>query len=181
MFVFDCYGGGRYLDADGYRHRDKDAFLQLSNEVAVKLRVPLFLTRSDGTDYARAFYRRLLKASEALKASAQGALLVVAVDAADNSITAAQRMVPAEGSFVHKFVAFEHLPDNVRLLVTARSGRLDQLQLPNYFHKLEIAGLTVMRLLNMFRPSGPTLRNPGSTTFITIRTVIRGCSAMPLG
>src|ERR1017187_1333404 len=140
MFVFDCYGGGRYLDADAYRHRDKDAFLQLSNEVAVRLRVPLFLTRSDGTDYARAFYRRLLKASEALKASAQGALLVVAVDAADNSITAAQRMVPAEGSFVRKFVAFEHLPDNVRLLVTARSGRLDQLQLPNYFHKLESTG-----------------------------------------
>src|ERR1035441_7782677 len=43
-------------------------------------------------------------------------------------------------SLTEKNRSFEHLPDNVRLLVTARSGRLDQLQLPNYFHKLEIAG-----------------------------------------
>ena len=142
MLAFDCYGGGRYLDADAYRHRDKDAFLQLSNELAAKLRVPLLLTRADGTDYARAFSNRLRSASEVLKVSAPDALLVIAVDAADNSITAAQRVVPPEGSFVQKFVTFEQLPDNVRLLVSARSGRLDILRLPGYFHQLEVTGFT---------------------------------------
>jgi hypothetical protein len=27
MLIFDCYGAGRYLDSDSYRHRPKDAFL----------------------------------------------------------------------------------------------------------------------------------------------------------
>ena len=122
MVVFDCYGAGRYLDSDAYRHRPKDAFLQLANELASKLRVPLLLTRSDGVDYPRAFHRRLRQAAEALKAAAPDALLVVAIDAADNSITAARRMVPIERSFVQDVIAFGDLPENVRLLVTVAAA-----------------------------------------------------------
>ena len=40
VLVFDCYGSGRYLDSDAYRHLPKDALLQLSNDLAVHLRTP---------------------------------------------------------------------------------------------------------------------------------------------
>lgn len=142
MMVFDCYGAGRYLDSDAYRHRPKDAFLQLANELASKLRVPLLLTRSDGVDYPRAFHRRLRQAAEALKAAAPDALLVVVIDAADNSITAARRMVPIERSFVQDVITFGELPESVCLLVTARTGRLTDLQLPQHFNLVPIGGFS---------------------------------------
>ena len=37
MVVFDCYGAGSYLNSYGYRHRPHDAFLQLSNDLAVQM------------------------------------------------------------------------------------------------------------------------------------------------
>jgi hypothetical protein len=142
MIVFDCYGAGRYLDSDAYRHRPKDAFLQLSNNVATRLRVPLLLTHSKDLDYPRALGTRLDRAAEILASNDKSALLVLAVDAADNSVTAANNVTPPERSFVHDFVNFGSLPENVRFLVTARTGRLDQLKLPTRFHQMELEGFT---------------------------------------
>ena len=143
MVVFDCYGGGRYLDAGAYRHRPKDAFLHLSNDLAAKLRVPLLLTQRSDVDFARSFRARLNMAAQAVAASGSQALLVIAVDAADNSITAARSRVPPDPSFVTDFVSFESLPTNVRLIVTARTGRLDQLGLPDDFKFLKVDGFTL--------------------------------------
>jgi hypothetical protein len=142
MIVFDCYGAGRYLDSDAYRHRPKDAFLQLSNDVATRLRVPLLLTYSKDIDYPRSLGTRLNRAAEILGSNNKAALLVLAVDAADNSVTAANSVTPPERSFVHDFVNFGSLPDNVRFLVTARTGRLDQLKLPTRFHRVPLEGFT---------------------------------------
>jgi len=142
MIVFDCFGAGRYLDSDAYRHRPKDAFLQLSNDIATRLRVPLLLTRSKDTDYPRSFRTRLDRAAEVLASNSKDALLVLAVDAADNSLIAANSLVPPEPSFVHDFVNFGSLPENVRFIVTARSGRLDTLDLPTRFHCVELQGFT---------------------------------------
>lgn len=55
MIKYDCYGGGRYLDAGAFRHRTADAFVQLTNEMASSLRLPLLIGRNPGTDYPRAF------------------------------------------------------------------------------------------------------------------------------
>jgi hypothetical protein len=142
MIVFDCYGAGRYLDSDAYRHRPKDAFLQLSNDVATRLRVPLLLTHSKDIDYPRSLTTRLNRAAEILASNNKAALLVLAVDAADNSVTAANSNVPPERSFVYDFVNFGALPENVRFLVTARTGRLDQLNLPTRFHRVPLEGFT---------------------------------------
>lgn len=142
MIVFDCYGAGRYLESDAYRHRPKDAFLQLSNDIATRLRVPLLLTRSKDTDYPRSFRTRLDRAAEVLASNSKDALLVLAVDAADNSVTAANGLVPPEPSFVHDFVNFGSLSENVRFIVTARTGRLDKLNLPTRFHCVELQGFT---------------------------------------
>jgi hypothetical protein len=142
VIIFDCYGGGRYLDSDAYRHRPPDAFLQLSNDLARQLRIPLLLSRSSDLDYPRAFKRRLEKAAEVVASHGEDALLVVVVDAADNSVVAASTRSPQERSFVHDFAALGELPGNVRLVVTARTGRLAMLNLPHNFAAIDITGFS---------------------------------------
>jgi len=70
------------------------------------------------------------------------ALLVIAVDAADNSVTAASTQSPPEKSFVHDFLTLGELPKNVRCVVTARTGRLFMLNLPHGFTRTEIIGFS---------------------------------------
>ena len=128
MVAFDCYGGGRYLDPAALRHRHADAFVQLANEIAARLRLPLLLSRHGGTDFPRLFMHRLHHAAAVLAEANPAAFLVVAVDAADNSVTAARERGGQERSFVHDFVLLKELPLNVRFVVTARTGRLQSLR-----------------------------------------------------
>lgn len=129
LVVYDCYGEGSYLNANAYRHRSEDAFLQMGNDVAARLLLPpMFAER--GVDHPRRFSAKLAAAAEALTARNPAALLVVAVDAADNAVTAARQCIPPEAAFVHDFARLGGLPSNVRLLLSAREGRLPDLSLP---------------------------------------------------
>jgi hypothetical protein len=138
LISFDCYGAGTYLDPSEYRHRPRDAFIHLSNDVAQHLRLPFLLGREETTDYTRAFKRRLIIAAQTLAASRPNALVVVAIDGADNSVAAGKAQSPPEPSFVHDFVRLTELPDNVRFLVGARTGRLTDLDLPRHFKRVEL-------------------------------------------
>lgn len=142
LVVYDCYGSGRYMDSDAYRHRPKDAFLQLSNELAIRLRTPLLVTPSRDLDYPKVFKRRLEKAAEVISAKSGSALLVIVVDAADNSVTAASSREPEEQSFIHDLMVLGELPSNIRFIVTARTARLTTLGLPEKFGKYEISGFS---------------------------------------
>jgi len=141
FIIYDCYGEGRYLDSDAYRHRTKDAFLQLPNELAQNLRTPLLISPSNNLDYPRVFKKRLENASEIVASTNKNALLVIVIDAADNSVTAAKES--GEKSFVHEFFNLGALPDNVRFLVTARTGRLDSLNLSPKFERVSIEGFSL--------------------------------------
>ena len=142
MIVFDCYGGGSYMDASRSRHRPRDAFVQLSNELAERLRLPALLVPSAALDYSKAFLRRLDIAARALERIYPKSLLVVAVDAADNSITAAEKQDWGETSFVTQLVSFGQLPLNVRVVVSARTGRVHELKAPSEFEHIELAPFT---------------------------------------
>lgn len=135
-------GGGRYLDSDARRHRGQDAFLHLSNDLARQLRIPMLLSRAPHLDYPRVFKKQVEKASEVIASRATDALLVIIVDAADNSVTAANSQLIPEKSFVHDFMALGSLPNNVRFIVTARTGRLYTLNLPTGFTPIEITGFS---------------------------------------
>ena len=139
MVTYDCYGGGRYLDPSALRHRSRDAFVQLTNELAARLKLPLLLSPHHGSDLPRLFAKRLKHAAHALAAQHPDALIVVAVDAADNAVAAAQERNPVEASFIHDFVGLTEQPQNVRFIVSARSGRLATLQLSRSYHVAEIA------------------------------------------
>ena len=138
MVKYDCYGGGGYLDPSALRHRPRDAFIQLTNDLAARLRLPLLLSRHDGSDYPRLFSNRLKHAARALAARSPEALVVIAVDAADNAVVAAQERNPAESSFVHDLVQLTKLPENTRFVVTTRTGRLETLRLPRSYCTREI-------------------------------------------
>jgi hypothetical protein len=112
MIKYDCYGGGRYMDPSALRHRSIDAFLQLTNDLASCLELPLLLSRHHNSDYPRLFANRLRHAADALAAQLPEALIVVAIDAADNAIVAAQNRAPVEASFVHDFVLLTGQPKN---------------------------------------------------------------------
>jgi hypothetical protein len=142
LMVFDCYGGGTYLDSDGQRHLPKHAFLHLCNELSARVATPLLVPPSGDVDYVREFADRLRKASQIIAARDPNALLVVAVDAADNSVTAANSRVPPERSFVHEFASLSKLPENVRLIVSARTGRLEALRLGKAFHPVQVTPFT---------------------------------------
>lgn len=134
--VFDCYGGGSYLDASKPRHRPKDAFTQMSNELAARLRVPRLLRINDIDNAVKAFRERLELGAEILKQSNPDAILLIAVDAADNAVSAAAEN--HEYCFVHELVSMQNLPKNVRIVVSARSSRRTELKLPPSFVHEEI-------------------------------------------
>ncbi|WP_296708602.1 hypothetical protein [Tistrella sp.] len=130
LIVYDCYGGGTYLNSNGYRHRAEDAFLQLANDTAARLLLPPLFSET-GVDHPRRFARKLDATAAALASRHPDALLVIAVDAADNAVTAASQCVPPERAFVHDLARLGGLPANVRLMFSARTGRLADLELPD--------------------------------------------------
>jgi len=138
MLKFDCYGAGSYQDASALRHRPQDVFVQLANELAQLLRLPMLTPPRATQDYPRLFRRRLDLAASALAQVRPGALLVIAIDAADNSVTAAHSRTPPERSFIHDLMSFEGIPTNTRLLVSARTGRLEELALPSFFEQVPL-------------------------------------------
>ena len=143
VVAFDCYGAGSYLNSDTYRHKPQDAFLQLANEVCSSLLLPSLLTQNRDADYPRLFSRKIEQAATALAALDEEAVLVVAIDAADNAIIAADVAADNSISFIPAFLKLSAPPDNVRFLVSARSGRLDRLELPSAYEAIPLGGFSI--------------------------------------
>ncbi|MBF4433411.1 ATP-binding protein [Vibrio anguillarum] len=154
MITYDCYGAGTYMDSEAYRHRPKDAYLQLINETSARLRLPLLISQDTSVDFIKAFSLRIESASKVLEAQAANALLVIVIDAADNSVTGAKQCKPEEISFVHELIKIGNLPPNVRLVISARTGRLDSLSIPSKYNSVEISNFsleeTELNVLNQF-------------------------------
>ena len=127
--LYDCFGDGTYRQALNYRHRYRDALVQIANELAgQKLCLPLI--PSHGTDpkqFMRAFVSRLKQAIDLLRTRTPQASLCIIIDAADNAYMAAQEI--GERAFVHDLINTD-MPDGVRFAFTCRSHRQDHLGAP---------------------------------------------------
>jgi len=158
MITYDCYGAGTYMDSEAYRHRPKDAYLQIINETSARLRLPLLISQDTSIDFLKAFSLRIESASKVLEAQVDDALLVVVIDAADNTVTGAKQCKPEEISFVHELIKIGNLPNNVRLMISARTGRLDSLSIPDKYNPVEISNFSLEETaLNVFN------QYPGAT------------------
>ena len=104
MVTYDCYGGGRYLDPSALPpSQPRRLFANRQRDVAAKLKLPLFLDPRPDADYPRLFQGRLEHAAAALAYQTPGALIVIAIDAADNAVNAAQ--IREERTFTADFRA----------------------------------------------------------------------------
>lgn len=137
---FDCFGGGRYIYADDKRHLPEKAFLQLTNEIALALQLPLFIPRDlKYPAHIGLFLSKLRTAAKALEQLDPNAFLVIIIDAADNPVAAASAANPQERSFVHDLANanLAELPDNIRFILSARTARKDTLLLPSDIIEVE--------------------------------------------
>lgn len=121
--VYDCFGNGQYRSLTAYRHRHKDAFVQMANELAAQgLCHPLIPTpHADPADYTRAFLHRLKQAIASLQARRSGSMLCLAIDAADNAQIAADEAGDSR-SFARDLLR-EQMPQDVRLVLLCRTHR----------------------------------------------------------
>ncbi|SUD67972.1 Uncharacterised protein [Pseudomonas putida] len=127
--LYDCFGDGTYRQALKYRHRYRDALVQIANELSGQ-QLCLPLIPSGGTDpkqFMWAFVSRLKQAIDLLRARKPQASLCIIVDAADNACMAAQEV--SERAFVHDLINTD-MPDGVRLVFTCRSHRQSLLGAP---------------------------------------------------
>lgn len=135
VVVYDCFGGGDYLNSGEERHSPRRFVLQVVNDVAAACGSPLLIHPHDRyEDLWRLLRRRL---DDAVALLPDGARLVVAVDAADNAAFAAA--TKNEVGLVEGLMSLL-APTGVNLVVTARTHRWKQLQPPADSAIVEIKG-----------------------------------------
>ena len=136
--LYDCFGNGQYRSVSKYRHRHKDALVQIANELAANgLCHPLIPTpHADPSAYVRAFIYRLQQSIDSLRSKNPLALLCVIIDAADNAQIAAEENGETR-SFVCDLVR-EQLPGGVRLIALCRTHRQQSFDPPPDALRLEL-------------------------------------------
>lgn len=152
--VFDCFGNGSYRRPSAPRHRHKQGYVQLVNELAGHaLCDPLIPSATaDDADYALAFIHKLKKAAETVATTDPAALLTIVIDAADNAAMIANEM--GDHSFVHGLVR-EPLPRNVRLVLTCRTERINLLGLPAGYHDIPLRGFDLNETFSHLQTTYP--------------------------
>lgn len=162
--VIDCFGNGSYRRPSAPRHRSKHGYVQLVNELAGRaLCDPLIPSATaDDADYALAFIHKLTKAAEALATTTPGALLTIAIDAADNAAMIADEM--GEHTFVRGLVR-ESFPKNVRLVLTCRTERIDLLGLPANHQDIPLQGFDLNETFVHLRHTYPEVSAADASEF----------------
>lgn len=135
--VYDCFGAGRYRNRSETRHQHRQAFVQITNELATlglcDPMIPHVNAREE--DFMRMFLLRLSAVVEALKRTVDSAKLLVVIDAADNAEMAASEF--GQACFAHELLR-EKLPQDCILVMLCRTERINLLSPPSYVTQLEL-------------------------------------------
>ena len=122
--AYDCFGGGKYRSADSTtRHKCKDAFMQIANELSDKGLCNLMVANSisDPKHVLFNFIDRLKSTINKLRSENSTAKLYILIDAADNARMAANEK--NDGCFVDDLLSAE-LPDGCILVFLCRTERI---------------------------------------------------------
>ena len=136
VIPYDCFGAGEYTNAGHERHLPGWALLQIVNDVALKCGTPVLVpnTWSIDSELWRHFTHVVEDAAGMLPS---GALLVIAIDAADNSVVAARQA--GQKAFIDQLWTVD-LPANARVVVTSRSHRTATLNAPSDVASIQLQG-----------------------------------------
>jgi len=122
--VFDGFANGGYRSSRDGRHKHERGLLKIANTLAARGLCNVLL-RVDGAgpdDYLRAFDRRLRQAALTVKTRSPGAIVLIVLDAADNSVMAA--LEKQEHAFAPDLLQ-EPPPEACRIVALARPYRVD--------------------------------------------------------
>lgn len=134
--LFDCYGAGKYQNPEDKRHLHRKAITHIANELAKNIGTDFLLVQNESDDvYLTEFIRRIEKGVEILRNRNLLASLVFIIDAADNSVTAAQNC--GEKSFIEDLLNID-IPDGCHFIVTSRTYRKESLNLPDKYLDIEL-------------------------------------------
>lgn len=139
--LFDCYGAGKYQNSEDRRHLYKHAILQLCNDLARSIGTEFLIIKNESDEvYLKEFIKRIKQGVEILRNRNPDAFLVFIIDAADNSVTAADSY--GENSFVHGILNME-IPEGCHIIVSTRTYRIDSLKLPTKYHSIKLNPFTI--------------------------------------
>jgi hypothetical protein len=126
--VFDGFAGGEYTLERIPRHQHRLGLVQMANELAVKgLCEPLLPLQAQPAGYLEAFRVRLTQAAATIRSTTPNAMVVVVLDAADNSVMAAEES--HDQTFVRGLIQ-EPPPVGCRIVFLSRTERLEMLAPP---------------------------------------------------
>jgi hypothetical protein len=138
--VFDGFCSGDYRRLRQPRHRPQQALTQICNELAMQgLCGPLLPLRAEDHAYLEAFRIRLEQAAATVRARNPEALVVVVLDAADNSVMAAESI--QDPAFVRGLLQ-EQPPEGCRIVAFARPDRVEMLMPHSQVVHLSFDGFT---------------------------------------
>ncbi len=139
LVIFDCFAGGAYRTPGERRHTPQTAIHTLINQLAIKCGTPFLVKNDENEEVLWRHFRSVL--TMASREFAQtGSHLVLAIDAADNSVVAARER--GERSFVHDLWKID-LPPNVHLVMSCRTGRRAILDYPVDVTEFELHGFDI--------------------------------------
>ena len=159
VIVYDCYGKGEASTPNKFRYPASTACTQIGNEISVACAtdVYMFRNRLDRRSLWAGLQRSITVGAKALQA--EGGLLVVLVDAADNAALACTGDIhpEREESFLRHLWNLD-LPPNARLVMTCRSHRVGIIEAPegaaNFLLKGFSKGNSLVHLRTLM-PSAP--------------------------
>lgn len=123
VIAYDCFGAGSYRNRSQSRHRHRDAFVEIINELAAKgLCDPMLV--QNGThevEMIRTFMNRIESAIKEIRSSYKDSILLLLIDAADNAEMAAREM--NDICFAGELLR-EKMPDGCKLVYLCRPERI---------------------------------------------------------
>lgn len=153
--TYDCFGTGSYRNRSSFRHRYRDALVQIANELAIQgICQPLlvFDTTNDD-DILRNFLQRIDSAVNALKKRNRRARLFIVIDAADNAEMAAEEF--KDNCFAHELLR-EKMPAGCKLIMLCRTERKHLLKPNDNILSLELKPFSEVESLNNLHSYFPT-------------------------
>ena len=141
--LFDCFGGGAYRAEDQSRHLPKIGLLQIVNELASRgLCDPQLPSDGQRDALIRAARKRLEQAASTIKTQSGKQGVMVIIDAADNAqLEADHRKEDGFPKLLLSSLSREPV-EGVKLVLTARSHRMDSVIGKNLVERFELGTFT---------------------------------------